>query len=98
MGKIIKGIFMETGKTKNKMLRAACGEKRCFYSYRIHEALARAGVSATGLAREIGVCRQTVSKVILGKNHSPRILEALRQAGVPEKYLFDPARVGRSPQ
>lgn len=86
---------MGTVKAENKIFRAACGEKRCFYSYRIHEALARMGISATGLAREIGVCRQTVSKVILGQSHSPRILEALRQAGVPEKYLFDPARIER---
>ena len=36
---------------------------------------------------------EAVSATILGKNHSERVLNALRSAGVPEKYLFDPRRV-----
>lgn len=35
--------------------RATCGERRCFYSWRIHEALARRGTSSAGLARELGI-------------------------------------------
>lgn len=77
-------------KNGSKITRATCGEKRCFYSYRIHEALARAGISAAGLAREIGVSKGAVSNVLAGRSHSPYILDALRSIGVPEKYLCDP--------
>lgn len=70
--------------------RAELGSKRCFYSMRIHEALRRNGRSAAVVAYEIGVSREAVSATILGKNHSERVLNALRSAGVPEKYLFDP--------
>lgn len=83
---------MKENLSGSKVLRAACGERRCFYSFRIHEALARAGISATGLARELGVSQQAVSSVLTGKSHSPRILDMLRQLGVPEKFLFDPRR------
>ena len=77
------------------MLRADMAQKRCFFSLRIHEALRRNGRSATVLARELGVSCE-VSATILGKNHSPRVLDALRAAGVPEKYLFDPRRMERA--
>ena len=72
--------------------RAELGSKRCFYSMRIHEALRRNGRSAAVVAYEIGVSREGMAS-ILGKNHSERVLNALRSAGVPEKYLFDPRRV-----
>ncbi len=72
---------------------AKLGSKRCFYSMRIHEALRRNGRTATVIAYELKVTRSAVSATILGKNHSARILDALRSAGVPEKYLFDPRRV-----
>lgn len=81
---------MGSKKVGSKITRAACGERRCFYSFRIHEALARAGLSAAGLAREIGVTKGAVSNVLAGRSHSPYILEALRNVGVPEKYLCDP--------
>lgn len=81
---------MNTVTPINKMTRAKCGEKRCFYSYRIHEALARAGTSSGGLARELGISPQAISNVLTGKSHSPRILDALRKMGVPEDILFDP--------
>ena len=45
------------------------------------------------VAYELGISRASVSATILGKNHSARVLDALRSAGVPEKYLFDPRRV-----
>lgn len=75
------------------MLRADMAQKRCFFSLRIHEALRWNGRSATVLARELGVSCEAVSATILGKNHSARVLDALRAAGVPEKYLFDPRRM-----
>ena len=70
--------------------RAKLGEQRCFWSMRIHEALRRNGRSAAVIACELGVSQSAVSATILGKNHSGRVLDALRAAGVPEKYLFDP--------
>lgn len=73
--------------------RAACGERRCFYSWRIHEALARRGTSSARLARDLGISTAAMSRTITGKSHSPRILDALRSMGVPEKYLFDPRRM-----
>ena len=73
--------------------RATCGERRCFYSWRIHEALAWRGTSSAGLARELGISTAAMSRTITGKSHSPRILDALRDMGVPEKYLFDPRRM-----
>ena len=75
---------------KGMTLRKELSERRCFYSMRIHEALRRNGRSAAVVAYELGISRASVSATILGKNHSARILDALRDAGVPEKYLFDP--------
>lgn len=72
------------------MTRAKCGERRCYYSLRIHEALRRNGKSAKEIAQELGISEPAVSVTISGKHHSERILNALRGAGVPEKYLFDP--------
>ena len=57
---------------------------------RIHEALRRNGRTATIIAHKLNISLSAVSATILGKNHSPRILNALRDAGVPDKYLFDP--------
>ena len=78
---------------KGMTLRKELSERRCFYSMRIHEALRRNGMSAAVVAYELGISRASVSDTILGKNHSARVLDALRSAGVPEKYLFDPRRV-----
>ncbi len=77
--------------------RAELGAKRCFWSKRIYETLGRQGLTATALAASIGVSKKSVGATILGKNHSARVLDALRRAGVPEKYLFDPRRL-LSPQ
>ena len=70
--------------------RAELASRRNFFSMRIHEALRRAGRSSSVIAHELGVSREAVSATILGKNHSARVLDALRAAGVPEKYLCDP--------
>lgn len=80
-------------KPEHVMTRAKFGEQRCFWSMRIHEALRRNGRSAAVIAYELGISQAAVSATILGKNHSTRVLDALRSAGVPEKYLFDPRRV-----
>ena len=73
--------------------RAELASRRNFFSMRIHEALRRNGQSAAVVAYSLGVSREAVSATILGKNHSARVLDARRSAGVPEKYLFDPRRV-----
>ena len=83
-------------KPENIIIRSKLGEQRCFWSLRIHEALRRNGRSAAVIAYELGVSQSAVSATILGKNHSPRVLDALRAAGVPEKYLFDPRNTNRS--
>lgn len=83
---------MNWAKTENTD-RKRLGEQRCFWSMRIYEALRRNGRSAAVIAYELGISRTAVSATILGKSHSPRILDALREAGVPEKYLFDPRKV-----
>lgn len=83
---------MNWTKTENTD-RKHLGELRCFWSMRIYEALRRNGRSAAVIAYELGISRAAVSATILGKRHSPRILDALRDAGVPEKYLFDPRKV-----
>ena len=75
---------------KDVSRRKELGALRCFWSMRIYEALRRNGRSAALVAAELGISRVSVSSTILGKNHSPRVLDALRAAGVPERYLFDP--------
>lgn len=89
LGRIIAGGIMKFA-TNDTLVRAKIGERRCFYSMRIHEALRRNGRTATVIAYELKVSLSAVSATILGKNHSARILDALRDAGVPDKYLFDP--------
>ena len=44
------------------------------------------------VAEAAGVTRQTVSATMNGYRHSPRVLDALRSFGVPERLLFDPRR------
>lgn len=75
------------------MTRSELGDKRCFWSMRIYEHLKRRGMSSSTLAHDLGMTRQSVCKTISGRSHSARVLDALRAAGVPEKYLFDPRRV-----
>lgn len=70
--------------------RSELGDKRCYWSMRIYEHLKRQGKSSVTLAHELGMTRQSVCKTISGRCHSTRVLDALRAAGVPEGYLFDP--------
>ncbi|AAS95622.1 helix-turn-helix domain-containing protein [Nitratidesulfovibrio vulgaris] len=72
--------------------RRQCGAARAKMRFRIREELERRGLTMTSLAAQIGVCNQAVSKTISGMTHSPRVLQALREIGVPEKYLCDPAK------
>ncbi len=46
------------------------------------------------IATRVGITVQAVRKTWLGDLHSERVLQAFRDAGVPEKYLYDPRRHG----
>lgn len=72
------------------MSRAECSHRRYQARYRIREALEDRDMNMSELARRIGLSAVAVQNTVKGKNHSTRVLEALREAGVPEKYLFDP--------
>ncbi|WP_347282595.1 helix-turn-helix domain-containing protein [Helicobacter japonicus] len=72
--------------------RRWCGAMRCEVSLRIYEILRQKGLTGKDVAEQIGVSRQSVSQVINGVSHSPKILETLRLLGVPEQYLFDPQK------
>lgn len=50
------------------------------------------GKNFVDVAVVAGVTRQTVSATMNGYRHSPRVLNALRTLGVPERLLFDPRR------
>lgn len=72
--------------------RRRCGAARARMRYRIREALDRNGMNLKMVAALAGVSRTAVQKVVAGTTHSKDILQALREAGVPEQYLYDPAR------
>lgn len=69
-----------------------CGALRYEYSFRIYEVLRKKGLNGEKLAKQLGMSRQAVCQVINGVNHSIKVLEALREIGVPEEYLFDPRK------
>ena len=69
-----------------------CGEARFERRWDIRSRLSSAGLSMSGLARRIGVSPQAVADTVKGRIHSPKVLDALRNAGVPDEYLFDPRR------
>lgn len=50
------------------------------------------GKNFADVAAVAGVTPQTVSATMNGFRHSPRVLEALRSFGIPERFLFDPRR------
>lgn len=50
------------------------------------------GKNFVDVAEVAGVTPQTVSATMNGFRHSPRVLDALRSFGIPERLLFDPRR------
>ena len=56
----------------------------------IQRILDNKGKNFGDVARLAGVSHQTVSATLNGFRHSPRVLDALRSLGIPEKLLFDP--------
>ncbi len=78
------------------MKHADCGYQRFQCRHAIRAALLKRGLSMRQLAVRIGVSAEAVSSTVLGKKHCPRVLDALRDIGVPEKYLFDPRQDSRA--
>ena len=68
------------------------GAKRAEVSHLILHEMRMRGYSGASLARALGCSGANVSNAIKGANHSPLVLDALREIGVPEEYLFDPRR------
>ena len=77
------------------MNRAACGIQRFACRYIIRSILDSHNISMAELGRRIGVTSESVSATVLGKRHSPKVLDALKAMGVPEAYLFDPRTIGK---
>jgi len=49
--------------------------------------LARKGIRQNDLAKALNISRQVVCDVIAGRKTSARVVEALIEAGVPERLL-----------
>lgn len=69
-----------------------CSLKRSEMSFRIYEILRKNGLNGKELAKSINVSQQLVSQTITGVSHNKKVLDALREIGVPEDYLFDPRK------
>ena len=68
------------------------GRRRADSKREIQRILDSKGKNFVDVAVVTGVTRQTVSATMNGYRHSPRVLNALRTLGVPERLLFDPRR------
>lgn len=79
--------FYEFGEVMNHPI---CGHNRYKNRYLIRAYLLQRGLNMRQLALTLGISAETVSATILGKKHSPQVLDALKNLGVPERYLFDP--------
>lgn len=84
---------MSVNEESAMMTRRECGVARHKMRFRIREHLDRKGLSLAEVARRVGVTAEAVGRTVHGYNHSPKVLNALRELGVPEKYLYDPRRV-----
>lgn len=70
------------------------GRRRADSKREIQRILDSKGKNFVDVAMAAGVTRQTVSATMNGYRHSPRVLDALRSLGIPERLLFDPRRTG----
>ena len=73
-------------------IRRQLGAQRAEVSHLITHELRKRGYTGASLARALGCSANNVSRTIIGGAHSPMVLDALRELGVPEHYLFDPRR------
>lgn len=78
--------------TDKKMKWEMCGAKRKAKRQQIRAFLLFGGKTETSIATNLKISLPAVCRVIAGKGHSSRVLEALRDAGVPEDILFDPRK------
>jgi len=49
--------------------------------------LLKKGIKQVDIAKELGISKATVCKVVNGKDKSSRVVNWLRQHGCPESYL-----------
>lgn len=71
----------------------ACGAKRKSRRLQILASLMLNGNTTISVAEKNDIRPQSISKVICGRMHTPRILDMLRAAGAKEQDLFDPAKM-----
>ena len=74
------------------MKSALDGFHRYQKRHEIRAILLTHGLTMRQFSKNIGVSAQAVSATVLGKKHCPQVLDALKNLGVPEEYLFDPRR------
>lgn len=74
-------------------LRRTLGTKRAEVCHLIRHEMRKRGYSAKGLAEHLGCSDANIHRAISGTSHSPLVLDALREIGVPEALLFDPRMV-----
>ncbi len=74
-------------------LKRQLGAQRAKVSYVIRHYIRQSGYTGDSLAEAIGISGAHVSRTIVGLSHSGAVLDALRDLGVPEEYLYDPRRV-----
>ena len=70
--------------------RRIMGECRAEVWHLIRYEMKKLGYHNSSLAKKLGCSHRIVSATLLGKKHSPTVLNGLRELGVPEKLLFDP--------
>ncbi len=69
------------------------GRGRANSKREIQRILDNKGKNFADVAEVAGVTPQTVSATMNGFRHSPRVLDALRFFGIPERLLHDPRRM-----
>ena len=69
------------------------GHSRASSKREIQRMLDSKGMNFIDVATLAGVSKQTVSNTMNGFRHSPRVLDALRDLGIPETLLYDPRKV-----
>ena len=74
-------------------IRRRLGAQRAEVSHLIAREMRLRGYTGASLARKLKCSVNNVSRTIIGGSHSPMVLDALRDLGVPERYLFDPRRM-----
>jgi transcriptional regulator with XRE-family HTH domain len=85
-------------RTTTPYIKRMLGRQRAEVAHIIQYEIVKRGVTQKLIAESLGCTRANVSSVVLGKSHSPRVLDALLSIGIPEELLFDPRRAPLPPQ